>query len=81
MSLAAGIIAERPTFRLFENNCQNFVRFLLEVLCPGVSIPDTIQEVARYIDYGGGLQGCPAGRLPRVSGLKYEYVIFFGREQ
>jgi hypothetical protein len=39
------IVAERPDYSLFENNCQNFVKFLLEVVCPGGPIPATIQLV------------------------------------
>lgn len=49
MNLAARIIAERPTFCLFENNCQNFVKFLLNALCPGVPIRDTIQDILQRL--------------------------------
>jgi hypothetical protein len=43
---AAGcIINSRPTYRIFHNNCQNFATYLLEALCPGVPIPDTIEKV------------------------------------
>ena len=49
MRLAARIVAERPTFRLFENNCQNFVKFLLEALCPCVPIPDTINDIVQRL--------------------------------
>lgn len=43
--VALRIVRERPNYELFENNCQNFVTFLLNVLCPGVLIPETIQCV------------------------------------
>jgi ankyrin repeat protein len=43
------IIDERPDYRLFENNCQNFVKFLLEHLCPESPIPDTIQNVLQRL--------------------------------
>lgn len=36
---------ERPDYRLFENNCQNFAKYLLEVVCPGAARPETIQSV------------------------------------
>jgi ankyrin repeat protein len=42
---AIRIVDERPDYRLFENNCQNFAKYLLERICPGVAIPDTIQMV------------------------------------
>ena len=38
-------MTERPEYKLFENNCQNFVRFLLEALCSDAPVPDTIQMV------------------------------------
>jgi hypothetical protein len=43
--LAIRIIAERPNYHLFENNCQNFAKYLIEELCPGCLIPETIQSV------------------------------------
>jgi hypothetical protein len=49
--LAMRILAERPDYSLFENNCQNFVKFLLEVICPNGPVPATIQMVLeRMID-------------------------------
>lgn len=48
-SIAQRIVDERPTYRLFENNCQNFVKFLLEILCPDASIPETIQCVLGHL--------------------------------
>jgi len=30
---------------MFENNCQNFVKYLLKAVCPSEPIPDTIQVV------------------------------------
>ena len=36
---------ERPNYELFENNCQNFVTFLVDVLCPGAVIPETFQRI------------------------------------
>jgi|SRR5277367_128354 len=50
MSLAARLIAKRRTFQLFENNSQNFVKFLLEELCPGVPIPDTIKDILQRLE-------------------------------
>lgn len=39
------IVEERPDYHVIENNCQNFVKFLLEIVCPNAPIPDTIQNV------------------------------------
>lgn len=44
-TLALRIIKEHPDYHLFENNCQNFAKYLLESLCPSVSIPETIQNI------------------------------------
>jgi len=47
---AIQIINEHPDYRLFENNCQNFVKYLLEAICPGVEIPDTIQCISQKLN-------------------------------
>lgn len=47
--VAAGIVKERPDYRLFENNCQNFVTYLLAIICPDAAIPDTIQTVLQRL--------------------------------
>jgi len=39
------ITEQRPTYQLFENNCQNFAKYLVEFMCPGCLTPDTIQTV------------------------------------
>jgi hypothetical protein len=39
------LVKERPDYRLIENNCQNFVAFLLQVVFPNAHIPTTIQIV------------------------------------
>ena len=46
---AATIISTRPTYRIIHNNCQNFATYLLEALCPGAAIPDTIEKVLKQI--------------------------------
>jgi hypothetical protein len=38
-------VEERPDYSLFENNCQNFVKYLHQTVCPSASIPATIQNV------------------------------------
>lgn len=35
----------RPNYHLFENNCQNFSKFLIEAITPGSVTPETIQNV------------------------------------
>jgi len=42
---AVKITKERPDYDLFENNCQNFARYLVEEICPGSFCPATIQNV------------------------------------
>src|SRR5271170_3368973 len=55
------ITEQRPTYQLFENNCQNFAKYLIEFMCPGCLTPDTIQVVLqRWQD--GTVQ--PSGRIP-----------------
>ena len=39
------IVKERPDYELFENNCQNFARYLVEELSPGSFCPRTIKHV------------------------------------
>ena len=39
------ILEEHPDYHVFENNCQNFVKYLLEAVCPSAPIPATIQMV------------------------------------
>ena len=49
--LAIRIIKSRPNFHLFENNCQNFVKFLLEAMCPTAPVPETIRcVIERLLD-------------------------------
>ena len=45
LPLATEIITRYPDYCLFTNNCQNFVKYLLEALCPDATIPDTIETV------------------------------------
>lgn len=34
-----------PNYHLFENNCQNFAKFLIDAITPGSLTPETIQNV------------------------------------
>jgi Ankyrin repeat len=43
--LATAIFDAHPNYRIIHNNCQNFATYLLEALCPGVPVPDTISKV------------------------------------
>ena len=47
--VAIRIVEARPDYRLFENNCQNFVKSLLQFVCPHASIPATIQSVLKRL--------------------------------
>jgi ankyrin repeat protein len=42
---ATHIVDTRPDYHVIHNNCQNFATYLLETLCPGAPIPDTIAKV------------------------------------
>lgn len=41
---AARIIKERPDYSLFENNCQNFAKYLVEAISPASKYPETIHN-------------------------------------
>lgn len=43
-SPALRIIKSRPDYKLYENNCQNFAKYLVETISPGSFCPDTIQS-------------------------------------
>jgi len=61
--VAAIIIANRPTYLLFNNNCQNFATFLLETLCPRAAVPDTIQKSLERIAKQFDMESLPPIRL------------------
>ena len=42
---AQRIIEERPDYRLFSNNCQNFAQYLINAICSDVSCPETIASL------------------------------------
>jgi hypothetical protein len=43
--VARHIIRQRPHYDVVENNCQNFVKFLVEAISPGSFCPKTISDV------------------------------------
>jgi len=45
LPLANKIVTRYPDYHLFTNNCQNFVKYLLEALCSIAPIPNTIETV------------------------------------
>lgn len=45
LMIAIRITEERPNYQLFENNCQNFAKYLIEFMCPACLTPDTILTV------------------------------------
>jgi hypothetical protein len=45
LTLAIRITTEHPDYRLFENNCQNFVKYLIGAISPTALVPNTIQSV------------------------------------
>lgn len=42
-------MTERPDYLLFSNNCQNFAKYLIEVLCPDALLPDTIRDILEHL--------------------------------
>jgi hypothetical protein len=72
-SLAAiRIVDTRPDYDVFENNCQNFAKYLLETICPDAPIPQTIADVLQGLqniesltEHSGTLPGAyPQSILP-----------------
>jgi len=47
--IAERIIRLHPEYHPYSNNCQNFVRYLLEFACPECDAPKTIQETLEGI--------------------------------
>src|SRR5271170_7120180 len=61
LMIAMRITKQRPNYELFENNCQNFAKYLVELMCPGCLTPDTILTVLqRWQDSTVE----PSGRIP-----------------
>src|SRR5271156_735438 len=61
LMIAMRITKERPNYEFFENNCQNFAKYLIEFMCSGCLTPDTIQSALQR------WQDCtvqPSGRIP-----------------
>jgi hypothetical protein len=69
MSLALKIRDLHPDYDVYFNNCQNFVRYLLEFVCPQKTIngPSTIQETLQNVYYAATLRTAPHIRVPRVA--------------
>jgi len=42
---ALRIVLKHSDYHLFENNCQNFARYLVEKISPGSCCPKTIKDV------------------------------------
>lgn len=47
--LATDIIIDQPDYDLFENNCQNFGKYLVEKICPGALGPETIHDFIQRV--------------------------------
>lgn len=43
------IIKSRPDYGLFENNCQNFVRFLAEAISPDVNVWSSVEFIHKQV--------------------------------
>ena len=50
---AENITTSRPDYSLFENNCQNFVRFLLDVISPKADIWGSVAVIMNRLSNGG----------------------------
>jgi hypothetical protein len=59
--LALRIVKDKPDYELFENNCQNFSKYLVDAISPGSFCVDTIKDMLdRWLDPAV----IPLGRLP-----------------
>lgn len=72
--VAIRIVEAHPDYRLFENNCQNFVKSLLQFVCPHASIPATIQSVLQRLQdvsdiTKGHYSSIPGGYPPTLVSL------------
>jgi hypothetical protein len=45
IDIALDITEKYPGYQFISNNCQNFVRYLVEAIVPGSIRPDTIEEI------------------------------------
>jgi hypothetical protein len=78
--LAASITSTYPHYDGYSNNCQNFVLYLLDYLCPGASLPDSIQGLVNglfssfYLDPPSSFHlDPPSAPWPDVSRLPGSY--------
>jgi len=81
---ALRIVEQRPDYKLFENNCQNFARYLVEEISPGSFCPNTIKHV---LEEWTTLATDPKRRLPGaypnsiISTITYSGMYFTAREE
>jgi hypothetical protein len=61
------ITATRPNYHLFENNCQNFAKFLVEAICTVSVSPETIENVLQRLG-NAGIVPVPVGESARLPG-------------
>lgn len=59
--LASRIVKDRPDYELFENNCQNFSKYLVDAISPGSFCVETIKDM---LDQWLDLPVTPPGQLP-----------------
>jgi hypothetical protein len=50
---AEKITTSRPDYSLFENNCQNFVRFLLDAICPEADVWSSVESLMNRLSTVG----------------------------
>ena len=71
--LASEITKQYPNYDGYTNNCQNFVRYLLNYACPDCNAPATIQDKVRFLlgelDPGHLGEGRIPGTYPVSSGV------------
>ena len=49
---AENITTSRPDYSLFENNCQNFVRFLLDAISPEADVSSSVESLLNRLSTG-----------------------------
>jgi hypothetical protein len=62
---AQNITTSRPDYSLFENNCQNFVRFLLDAISPEADVSSSVESLLNRLSTGETFNDPLPGAYPR----------------
>ena len=61
---AENITTSRPDYSLFENNCQNFVRFLLDAISPEADVSSSVESLLNRLSTGETFNNPLPGAYP-----------------